>query len=91
MRDVEGTCNEFVGDFRNGYIGFGWDDFDEETKLSKRAIELNNSLAAMLGILGHGPERRSSASWSTRRSSPLAMTRTFPSSDTSPTLGHGLP
>merc|ERR1712238_365221 len=27
-------------------------DFDEETKLTKRAIELNNGRAAMLGILG---------------------------------------
>ena len=52
MKDVPGTGNEFVGDFRNGYIDFGWDSFDEETKLSKRAIELNNGRAAMMGILG---------------------------------------
>jgi Chlorophyll A-B binding protein len=52
MRDIEGTGNEFVGDFRNGYIDFGWDSFDEETKLSKRAIELNNGRAAQMGILG---------------------------------------
>jgi hypothetical protein len=52
MRSVEGTGNEFVGDFRNGYIDFGWDTFDEEEKLSKRAVELNNGRAAQMGILG---------------------------------------
>ena len=52
MRDVPGSGNEHVGDFRNGYIDFGWDYFDEETKLSKRAIKLNNGCAAMMGILG---------------------------------------
>eukprot|EP00565_Helicotheca_tamesis_P007875 CAMPEP_0185723182 /NCGR_PEP_ID=MMETSP1171-20130828/108_1 /TAXON_ID=374046 /ORGANISM="Helicotheca tamensis, Strain CCMP826" /LENGTH=208 /DNA_ID=CAMNT_0028390849 /DNA_START=18 /DNA_END=644 /DNA_ORIENTATION=+ len=51
MKDVLGTA-EFPGDFRNGFIDFGWDSFDEETKLSKRAIELNNGRAAQLGILG---------------------------------------
>jgi hypothetical protein len=52
MRNMLGTGNEHVGDFHNGYIDFGWDDFDEKTKLSKHAIELNNSRAAMFGILG---------------------------------------
>jgi len=51
MKDVTGE-NEFVGDFRNGFIDFGWDSFDEETKLKKRAVELNNGRAAMMGILG---------------------------------------
>ena len=51
MKDVTGE-NEFVGDFRNGALDFGWDSFDEDTKLSKRAIELNNGRAAMMGILG---------------------------------------
>ena len=52
MRDIEGTGNEFVGDFRNGYIDSGWDEFDEEKKLFKRGVELINGRAAMLGILG---------------------------------------
>jgi len=50
MKDITG--GEFVGDFRNEFIDFGWDSFDEETKLSKRGIELNNGRAAMMGILG---------------------------------------
>ena len=49
MKDVTG--GEFVGDFRNGAIDFGWDTFTEEQKLSKRAIELNNGRAAQMGIL----------------------------------------
>merc|ERR1711935_1047744 len=51
MKDLgEGA---FVGDFRNGSIlDFGWDSFDHQTKISKRAIELNNGRAAMMGILG---------------------------------------
>ena len=51
MKDVTGEA-EFPGDFRNGFIDFGWDSFDEETKLQKRAIELNNGRAAQFGILG---------------------------------------
>ena len=51
MKDATGEA-EFPGDFRNGFIDFGWDNFDEETKLSKRGIELNNGRAAQLGILG---------------------------------------
>jgi Chlorophyll A-B binding protein len=51
MRDVTGT-NQFVGDFDNGAIDFGWDTFDAETKLKKRAIELNQGRAAQMGILG---------------------------------------
>jgi hypothetical protein len=52
MKSVPDTGNEFIGDFRNGYIDFGWDTFDEETKLQKRAVELNNGRAAQFGILG---------------------------------------
>jgi hypothetical protein len=51
MKDVTGEA-EFAGDFRNGAIDFGWDTFGPKTKLQKRAIELNNGRAAMMGILG---------------------------------------
>ena len=43
---------EFPGDFRNGFIDFGWDIFDDRVKLVKRGIELNNGRAAQMGILG---------------------------------------
>jgi len=52
FKDIEGTGNEFAGDLRNGSLDFGWDTFDAETKITKRAVELNNGRAAMLGILG---------------------------------------
>ena len=51
MKDITGT-GEFPGDFRNDYIDFGWDTFDEETKFKKRAIELNQGRAAQMGLLG---------------------------------------
>ena len=51
MKDVTGEA-EFPGDFRNGALDFGWDTFDEETKLQKRAIELNQGRAAQMGLLG---------------------------------------
>ena len=51
MKDVTGE-SEFVGDFRNGALDFGWDNFDEETKLAKRAVELNQGRAAQMGLLG---------------------------------------
>ncbi|EJK45155.1 hypothetical protein THAOC_36248 [Thalassiosira oceanica] len=44
--------NEFVGDFRNGKFVNSWNSFDDATKMRKRAIELNNGRAAMMGILG---------------------------------------
>ena len=50
MKDITG--GEFPGDFRNGFIDFGWDSFDEETKLTKRAVELNQGRAAQMGLLG---------------------------------------
>jgi hypothetical protein len=43
---------EFVGDYRNGALDFGWDKLDDATKLKKRATELNNGRAAMMGIWG---------------------------------------
>ncbi len=49
MKDITG--GEFVGDFRNDFFDLGWDSFDEETKLSKRAIELNQGRAAQMGML----------------------------------------
>eukprot|EP00536_Pseudo-nitzschia_multiseries_P001428 jgi/Psemu1/300769/fgenesh1_kg.18_\ len=49
MKDITG--GEFPGDFRNDALDFGWDTFSEETKLQKRAIELNNGRAAQMGIL----------------------------------------
>jgi hypothetical protein len=50
MKDITG--GEFPGDFRNDALDFGWDSFDEETKLQKRAIELNQGRAAQMGMLG---------------------------------------
>jgi hypothetical protein len=50
MKDITG--GEFVGDFRNEAIDFGWDTFSEEEQSFKRGVELNNGRAAMMGILG---------------------------------------
>ena len=46
--EVTGVTPEFVGDFRNGALDFGWDKFSDEEKLKKRTIELNNGRAAMM-------------------------------------------
>ena len=43
---------EFTGDFRNGFIDFGWDKLSEDQKMKKRATELNQGRAAQMGILG---------------------------------------
>ena len=51
MQDVTGTA-EFPGDWRNGYIDFGWEEQSTAWKKKKMAIELNNGRAAMMGILG---------------------------------------
>jgi hypothetical protein len=31
MKSIDGTGNDFVCDFRNSALDFGWDSFDEET------------------------------------------------------------
>lgn len=41
MKDITGE-GEFVGDFRNGYIDFGWETLTVEEQERKRGIELNN-------------------------------------------------
>ena len=50
-RDHTGNA-EFVGDFRNGALDFGWDEQTDEWKKKKRTIEINNGRAAMMGITG---------------------------------------
>ncbi len=50
MTDVTGE-SQFAGDFRNG-IDFGWDKQSAEWQEKKRAVELNQGRAAMMGILG---------------------------------------
>mmetsp|Transcript_31053 Transcript_31053/g.57377 ORF Transcript_31053/g.57377 Transcript_31053/m.57377 type:complete len:202 (-) Transcript_31053:377-982(-) len=42
---------EFKGDFTT-VVDFGWNKWDDATKMNKRAIELNNGRAAMMGITG---------------------------------------
>ncbi len=43
---------EIVGNFCNSAISFIWDNFDEDTKLSKHTLKLNNSCTVMMCILG---------------------------------------
>jgi Chlorophyll A-B binding protein len=50
MQDVTGQ-GQFLGDFRNGF-DFGWDKQSAEWQTKKRAVELNQGRAAMMGILG---------------------------------------
>lgn len=50
--EINGFTPDFQGDFRNGALDFGWDKLDDNAKMRKRAIELNNGRAAQMGILG---------------------------------------
>lgn len=50
-RDQTGNA-KIVGDFRNGYLDFGWDDQSEAWQTKKRTIELNQGRAAMMGLFG---------------------------------------
>jgi hypothetical protein len=50
-RDQTGNA-EFEGDFRNGYLDFGWDSQSDAWKKNKRNVELNQGRAAMMGLLG---------------------------------------
>ena len=43
---------EFPGDLRNGTFQGAWDKWSDAQKKQKRAVELNNGRAAMMGILG---------------------------------------
>jgi len=53
-RDASWIDNEpeFVGDYRNGSLDYGWDKFTDKEKFQKRTIELNNGRAAMMGMWG---------------------------------------
>ena len=50
-RDQTGN-GEFIGDFRNGYLDFGWDSQSDDWKKNKRTIELNQGRAAQMGLAG---------------------------------------
>lgn len=47
-----GIVPEFVGDYRNGFDFGRWDGQSDAWKLKRRATELNNGRAAMMGIWG---------------------------------------
>jgi hypothetical protein len=49
---VGGIEAEFLEDYRNGAIDYGWDKLSDADKLKKWAIELKNRRAAQMGILG---------------------------------------
>jgi hypothetical protein len=46
------AMGDFKGDFRNGFIDFGWDKQTDAWKTKKMTIELNQGRAAQMGILG---------------------------------------
>ena len=43
---------EFKGDFRNGWLDFGWDAKSPEWKKQKRTLELQQGRAAQMGMFG---------------------------------------
>ena len=43
---------EFVGDYSNGFTFGRWDNKSDAWKMKRRAVELNNGRAAMMGIWG---------------------------------------
>jgi hypothetical protein len=51
LREVHSHILLDSGDFRNGSFDLGWDAFSPEEQERKRAIELNQGRAAMMGIL----------------------------------------
>ena len=42
-----------MGIFCNGYMGFGWNNFADKTKLSKRTVKLNNRWVVVFGFIVH--------------------------------------
>lgn len=49
---ADAPASEFPGDFRNGFLDFGWDKQTDAWKRNKRSIELNQGRAAQMGLLG---------------------------------------
>merc|ERR1711988_834847 len=51
MKDITRDA-EFVGDFRNGYIDFGWDNFTPEEKLPSAVLSSTTAARRSLAFLG---------------------------------------
>jgi hypothetical protein len=50
--DVVSIFGEFVGNFRNDALDFGWGTFSTKEQERNHAIELNQGRATQMGILG---------------------------------------